>query len=338
MPDQLHPVLDQRRARVRIVVGDLGEIAPHGELARIGRIDRARRAQLAIGVAPEPLRMLRDQHRILGRVIDHEVHHHGDAPLRRGPGEALEQPLRVGAVRREQGVQAIVVLDRVQAAGEAGIVERVDEDPVEAPSRRCARGDRTTAAPARPAAGTDCRCGVLASASRPPVAGTLADCAPLTTAAVENPAAAARLRRPCRRPEVAGTSRLRLVWIGCWSSRRRQVPEPALRQGPAACVAASRPPAVRKKSHASGDARRAPSPCAALGPRKRGGQGEQGPPQRPQADPPARSARVCCPARRPLLRAAPGWSDRPGRPAQNRTPIFRPPQRMPSSHSGWRNW
>ena len=69
--DQLHPVLDQRRARVWIVVCDLREVAPHGELARIGRIDRARRAQLAIGVAAEPLRVLRDQHRILGRVIDH---------------------------------------------------------------------------------------------------------------------------------------------------------------------------------------------------------------------------------------------------------------------------
>ena len=65
-----------RGARVRVVVVELGEVAPDRELARVDRIDRARRAQLAVGVAPEPLRMLLDQQRVLGGVVDHQVHHH----------------------------------------------------------------------------------------------------------------------------------------------------------------------------------------------------------------------------------------------------------------------
>ena len=134
MPHQLHPVLDHRRTRVGIVVVELGEVAPDRELARIDRIDRARRAQLAVGIAPEPLRMLLDQQRILGGVVDHQVHHHGELAPRRGLGEAAQQPLGVAAVG-EQRVQAIEVLDRVQAAREARVVERVDVEPVEAHGR-----------------------------------------------------------------------------------------------------------------------------------------------------------------------------------------------------------
>ena len=135
MAHQLHPVLDQGRARVRIVVGDLGEVAPDGELARIDRIDRARRVQLAIAVAPVPLRVLLDQDGVLGRVVEHQVHHRRDAAPGRGLGEALEQRIRRGVVGCQQGVQPVVVLDRIEAAREARVVERVDVDPVEAHRR-----------------------------------------------------------------------------------------------------------------------------------------------------------------------------------------------------------
>ena len=41
VPDQLDPVGDLRRSHIHVVVVDLGEVAPHGELSRIDRVDRA---------------------------------------------------------------------------------------------------------------------------------------------------------------------------------------------------------------------------------------------------------------------------------------------------------
>ena len=117
--DQVHPVFDHRRARIRVVVVELGEITPDRELARVDRIDRARRAQLAVAIAPEPFRMLLHQDRILGGVVDHQVHHHRDIALGRGLGEIAQERLRVASVG-QQRVEAVKVLDRIEAAREPG--------------------------------------------------------------------------------------------------------------------------------------------------------------------------------------------------------------------------
>ena len=129
--DHLGEVFDQFRAGGAIAIVDLGEVGPHRLLVGVG-IDRERRSQGAVRCALEPFGMLPGQDRILGGVVDHQIHHHRKPPFLGGGGETRDQFV-VGALRRalNDRVQPVVVLDRVQAAGETRVMERVDENPVE---------------------------------------------------------------------------------------------------------------------------------------------------------------------------------------------------------------
>ncbi len=128
---ELHPAGGQRRPVARVVVVDLGEVAPDRVFARVDRIEGPRRAQLAVRLALEPLRVLLDQKRVLGSVVDHQIHHHRDAAPGGGFGEGRQQQGGLAAVL-QQRVQPVEILDRIQAAREARVVERVEVEPVEA--------------------------------------------------------------------------------------------------------------------------------------------------------------------------------------------------------------
>ena len=148
------------------------------------------------------------------------------------------------AVGGEQRMQAMEVLDRVEAAGEARIVERVDVDPVEAHRRDAVQVVR----PGRDGAGQQREQVVNArtwhgrgdlSSGLP---GNLAGCAPLTTCAPARPAAIAPALRASTRTERArfrktGHDRLTLSlrgarsrrWRGLYGGRRRRRwPAPAI--------------------------------------------------------------------------------------------------------------
>ena len=133
VPQIVGEVLDDADTRRPVTVVDLGQIGPHRALAGVRRIDRIGRGQAAVGLVDEPLGVLLGQQRILRRVIDHEIHHHRDAAFRGHPDELAQLLVRrvAGAVG-EQRIKPVVVLHCIEAAGEAGIVDRVQEDPVEA--------------------------------------------------------------------------------------------------------------------------------------------------------------------------------------------------------------
>ena len=77
-----------------------------------------------------------DQGRVDGGVVDHQVQHHLEAPA---PGlfEKVDQGrLRVLAgLGIKEGIEAEVILDGIQAAGQAGGVDGVQKDPGEAHGR-----------------------------------------------------------------------------------------------------------------------------------------------------------------------------------------------------------
>jgi hypothetical protein len=82
--------------------------------------------------------VLLDQRRVLGRVIDDQVHHRPDA----GRLDLSERVLQrakaafLGTRRKEERVQPVEVLGRVEAAGEPGVMPGVQVEPVELHLRR----------------------------------------------------------------------------------------------------------------------------------------------------------------------------------------------------------
>ena len=97
--DQPDPVAPQIVPIRRMCVVDLGEIAPHGDIARVGRIDRRRAQDLAARVARKPLRMIAGEQRIARGVVEHQVHDRAHA-LRRVCRRACRAERRV---RRRRG-------------------------------------------------------------------------------------------------------------------------------------------------------------------------------------------------------------------------------------------
>jgi hypothetical protein len=117
---------------VRVEV-ELGEVAPHGALRRVVGIDRERALDLAVLVAPVEVRARLSEVRLPRGVVDHEVGHDLEAVAGGLLDEAAQ--LRVVVFARgiaEARVEAGRVLDGVEAARAAGLVEGVEVDPVEA--------------------------------------------------------------------------------------------------------------------------------------------------------------------------------------------------------------
>ena len=113
MLDHLGEVFDQLRALGAIAVIDFGEIGPHRFFVGVG-IDREGRPQGPVRLALEPFGMLLGQDRVLGGVVDHQVHHHREPAFFGGGGEPGDQFV-VGARRGalNDRIQPVVVLDRV---------------------------------------------------------------------------------------------------------------------------------------------------------------------------------------------------------------------------------
>ena len=76
--------------------------------------------------------MLFGQYRILGGMVDHQIQHHPHAVLIRPAAEAADQIVRAfGRSALEAVMQPVGVLDRIEAAGKARIMDGVEEDPIE---------------------------------------------------------------------------------------------------------------------------------------------------------------------------------------------------------------
>ena len=69
---------------------------------------------------------------VLRRVIDDQIHHHPD-PSRAGrfnkPSQQIVIRLCAGAPKNR--IEPVIILNRVEASGEAGRVERIHVDPIE---------------------------------------------------------------------------------------------------------------------------------------------------------------------------------------------------------------
>ena len=131
--DQIGPICGLLCVQFGPSVVQLRQIAPDGHLARVNRIDRARRAQRPVCLAQIPLRVLLHQEGVLGGVIDHQVEHDRKSMAPRRLDEAANQiPGGRRGAALHQGMKPLEILDRIEASGEPGIVERIHENPVEA--------------------------------------------------------------------------------------------------------------------------------------------------------------------------------------------------------------
>ena len=136
MRDDVAEKRDERLAFGSLRPIELGEIVPDRPLRRIGGINRERRADRAIVIVHVPLRAVGDERRVLGGVIDDEIHHHPYTDRVRGVDEPSEQfVVAVARAAAEERVEPVVIFDGVQAAGTPEQVERVDVDPIEAHRR-----------------------------------------------------------------------------------------------------------------------------------------------------------------------------------------------------------
>jgi hypothetical protein len=159
------PIADQERARILAVVVEFGQVAPLGPDAWIDRIDGVGADEFPGFVADEDLGPLLGQHRVLGGVIDDQIGHHLQA-VAGGLGQEAGD-LRVVAFAiwiAEAGIETERVLDGVEAAGKARLVEWVHVNPIELH----ARDARQLGAPRRDRADEErkqvvnprsCRCG-----------------------------------------------------------------------------------------------------------------------------------------------------------------------------------
>jgi hypothetical protein len=131
LADELRPVPPEPLAVVRGQVVDFCEVAPDGAVAGVG-IDGVGALHRAV-LPDEPAGVLLDERRVPGGVVDHQVHHrlHPHLPdLAQGVAQRLQRR-GIGAGGKEHGVQPAEVLDRVQASRKAGVVPRVQVQPLE---------------------------------------------------------------------------------------------------------------------------------------------------------------------------------------------------------------
>ena len=130
--DVAGPEPGQLLARTGRMIVQLGEVAPDRADRRIVRVDGGRALDVAGLVAQEQIRPLPRQGAVLGGVVDDEVGHHPDAVRGGGGAEAADLLVVRGAVIvAETLVEPFRVGDRVEAARAAGLVERIEVDPVE---------------------------------------------------------------------------------------------------------------------------------------------------------------------------------------------------------------
>ena len=87
----------------------------------------------AFGVAQVDLRMLVDEQRVVGRVVDDEVGHHLEAVRGGVLGEGADLVVvAAGLGVAEAGIEPEGIAHRIEAAGAAGLVDGIDVDPIEA--------------------------------------------------------------------------------------------------------------------------------------------------------------------------------------------------------------
>ena len=117
---------------LRRPVVELGEIAPNGFAFGIVRVDGEGGAHRAIPVAGEPVGPALDQLAVLRGVIDDKVHDWAQPMAARRLGKAAQQSVVAPpGLTAEAGVQPVIILDRVKAAGETGVVEGINVNRVE---------------------------------------------------------------------------------------------------------------------------------------------------------------------------------------------------------------
>ena len=126
------PIPEQEFLGGRLAVAQLREVAPHRDDRGIVGIDREGGADAALLVAIVDVRALRDEPRVVCRVIDDEVGHDLQAVRGRVLGEGADLAVVVARIGvAEPRIEAEGVADGVERARAAGFVERVDVDPVE---------------------------------------------------------------------------------------------------------------------------------------------------------------------------------------------------------------
>ncbi len=123
----------------RSPVIELGEVAPFGFAARIGRVARRGRENRTLRVMRKPIGMAARQLAVLRGMVEHEIHDHAQPALFCRGGEFAQQPVVADALATAQPrVQPVIILDGVKTSGKSGKMKRVEIDRVEA-HRRNAR-------------------------------------------------------------------------------------------------------------------------------------------------------------------------------------------------------
>ncbi len=122
-------VLEEAFLVLGVLVIELGQIAPH-HLFLV--LEGKGMGDPALGLPFEPGRVFLRQGRVHRAVADHQVHHHLETQLFSGPGPGphLLPFALLAPGGKEQGVDFEVVLDGIQAAGFAGLLDRIDEYPI----------------------------------------------------------------------------------------------------------------------------------------------------------------------------------------------------------------
>jgi hypothetical protein len=133
MPHDIAEISQHRGPLRPLAIIELGKIGPDRHVRGVGGIVRRRRNDLAVGIAPIPLRLLVREVGVARGVIDDKIHHHVDSDgRRRGDKTAQEIVIRGGRLAAKKRIEPIVALHRVETAGVPRFVERVDVHPIEA--------------------------------------------------------------------------------------------------------------------------------------------------------------------------------------------------------------
>ena len=130
------------------------QISPHRDLGGVRGVDGAGVLDPAVFVLGVPLGMLGGQGRVDGRVVDHQVQHHFKPPAAGLLQKVPQGRLRVrGGLGNKERIETVVILDGIEAAGQARGVNGVKKDP----GPRCGPGAPPTGGWSRPGGEKDCR-------------------------------------------------------------------------------------------------------------------------------------------------------------------------------------
>jgi hypothetical protein len=127
-------ILEQAFLVVGVLVIELCQVFPNHLLPLL----HAKRVGDPSVFPPEPAGMIADQFGVKGAMADHQVHHQLQAQCASLLRHALEFGRRFGRAGsvHEERVQSEIIFDRVKAPGISGVLDGIDEDPVETHLRR----------------------------------------------------------------------------------------------------------------------------------------------------------------------------------------------------------